>query len=87
MGKYTKLLTSILSGSSDKNIAFESLCRLLIRLGFEQRIKGDHFIFSREGVDEIINLQPLGNITKPYQVKQVRQIILKYKLGSLDVDE
>jgi len=45
MEKYTKLLTSILSGSSDKNIAFESLCRLLIRLGFEQRIKGDHFFF------------------------------------------
>jgi hypothetical protein len=87
MGKYTKLLTSILSGSSDKNIAFEDLCRLLLRLGFEQRIKGDHFIFSRAGVDEIINLQPLGKMTKPYQVKQVRQIILKYKLGSLDVDE
>ncbi len=87
MGKYTKLLTSILSGSSDKNIAFEDLCRLLLRLGFDQRIKGDHFIFSRVGVNEIINLQPLGNMTKPYQVKQVRQIILNYKLGSLDADE
>ncbi len=87
MGKYTKLLTSILSGSSDKNIAFEDLCRLLLRLGFDQRIKGDHFIFSRVGVNEIINLQPLGKMTKPYQVKQVRQIILNYKLGSLDADE
>ena len=87
MGKYTKLLTSILSGSSDKNIAFEDLCRLLLRLGFDQRIKGDHFIFSREGVDEIINLQPLGKMSKPYQVKQVRQIILKYNLGNVDVDE
>jgi hypothetical protein len=56
-------------------------------LGFEQRIKGDHFIFSREGVDEIINLQPLGKMSKPYQVKQVRQIILKYNLGNVDVDE
>ena len=51
MGKYTQLLTSILSGSSDKNIAFEDLCRLLLRLGFDQRIKGDHFIFSRVGVN------------------------------------
>ncbi len=34
-----------------------------------------------------INLQPLGKMTKPYQVKQVRQIILNYKLGSLDADE
>ncbi len=63
MGKYTKLLTSILSGSSDKNIAFESLCRLLIRLGFEQRIKGDHFIFSREGVD-VYQFTTLGKNVK-----------------------
>ncbi len=34
-----------------------------------------------------INLQPLGKMSKPYQVKQVRQIILKYNLGNLDVDE
>ena len=87
MGKYTKLLTLVLSGASDKNIAFEELCRLLIRLSFEQRVKGDHFIFSRDEVDEIINLQPIGKMAKPYQVKQVRQIILNYKLGSLDADE
>jgi hypothetical protein len=39
-------------------------------------------VFSREGIDEIINLQPLGSKAKVYPVKQVRQIILRYKLGA-----
>lgn len=54
---------------------------LLERLGFEQRIRGSHHIFAREGVAEILNLQPLGSKAKPYQVKQLRSVILKYKLG------
>jgi hypothetical protein len=50
-------------------------------LGFSVRIKGDHHIFYKEGIEEIINLQPLKNgKAKAYQVKQVRTIILKYKL-------
>ncbi len=49
--------------------------------GFSERIKGDHYIFFREGIEEIINLQPLKDgKAKPYQVKQTRSIILKYKL-------
>ena len=49
--------------------------------GFSERIKGDHHIFYREGIEEIINLQLLkGGKSKAYQVKQVRGIILKYKL-------
>lgn len=61
-----------------------TLCRLrtvLDRLGFQCRIKGDHFIYTKDGVEEIINIQPVGNKAKPYQVKQVRNIILKYQLG------
>jgi hypothetical protein len=50
-------------------------------LGFEERIRGDHHIYSKEGIEEIINLQPKGAKAKPYQVKQVRFMILKYKLG------
>ena len=50
-------------------------------MGFVVRIKGDHFIYTRNDVDEIINIQPKGNKAKPYQVKQVRNIILKYQLG------
>lgn len=86
MGKYTKLLASILSGSADGNITFSALCQLLLRLGFELRVKGSHHVFTREGVEEIINLQPKGSQAKPYQVKQVRVILLKYQLGENQID-
>lgn len=69
MGKHEKLLQKVLAGTSDKNINFEELCNLLIALGFGKRTKGGHHIFSREGVEEIINLQPIGNSAKAYQVK------------------
>lgn len=81
MGKHEKLLIQILSGTADQNIHFNELRTLLVHLGFNERIKGSHYIYNRDHVDEIINLQPKGNKAKPYQVKQVRNIIVKYKLG------
>ena len=81
MGKYEKLLVQILRGASDANISFESLCQLLRHLGFDERIRSSHHIFTRDGVEEILNLQPVGSKAKVYQVKQVRGIILKYRLG------
>ncbi len=82
-----KFLEAVLSGLSDKNMRFEDLRRLLHDLGFQGRIKGDHHIFHRQGVMEIINLQPLGDgKAKPYQVKQVRSIFLKYKLHKEEPD-
>jgi predicted RNA binding protein YcfA (HicA-like mRNA interferase family) len=81
MGKYEKLLQKILQGSSDANIPFDELCRLLERLGFSKRTSGGHHVFRRQGTGEKINLQPEGNKAKPYQVRQVRAVILKYKLG------
>ena len=76
-----KILEKVLSGLSDKNLRFSELAKLLSDFGFSQRIKGDHHIYFSEGVEEIINLQPLKDgKAKPYQVKQVRKIIIKYKL-------
>jgi hypothetical protein len=85
MGKLEKTLRSVLSGASDKNIGFSDLRSLLIRLGFEERIGGDHVIFTRPDVEEIMNLQPIGSKAKAYQVKQVRGVLTKYKLGDADV--
>ena len=75
-----KVLDKILKGTSDKNIKFQDLRKLLIMYGFSERIRGDHFIFSKEHIFELMNLQPLndGN-AKQYQVKQVRNLFLKYK--------
>ena len=75
-----KILQDVMCGVKDKNIKFVDLQKLLESLGFQCRIKGDHFIYYKSGVDEIINIQPDGNKAKPYQVKQVRNIILKYCL-------
>lgn len=83
MSQQEKVLLAVLSGTSDRNILFADLQNLLSHLKFQCRIKGDHFIYFREDVEEIINLQPLGGKAKPYQVKQVRQIILKYRLGGI----
>lgn len=81
MSKHEKLLDKILRGTADANIPFDGLCQLLRRLGFGSRVKGSHHIFHRDGIAEILNLQPRGANAKPYQVKQVRDLILKYKLA------
>lgn len=80
MATIEKLMQSIMSGTQDRNIKFADLQKILDVLGFQCRIKGDHFIYWKDGIDEIINIQPDGNKAKPYQVKQVRNIILKYRL-------
>jgi hypothetical protein len=81
MGKWNKLREKILLGNSDANIDFADLCHLLRRFGFSERTSGSHHIFSRTGVEEIINIQTKGRLTKSYQVAQVRDMILKYRLG------
>jgi hypothetical protein len=81
MGKYDKLLLQVLRGLSDTNIGFDELCGLLKQLGFEMRVRGSHHVFTLDGVREQINLQRDGAQAKPYQVKQVRAIITRYKLG------
>ena len=79
------ILKDILSALSDKNVKFSDLRKLILDLGFIERIKGSHHIFFKKGVVEIINLQPLKNRkAKAYQVKQVRNIIIKYKLHKED---
>lgn len=86
MGKCSKLREKILAGGADANIDFAGLCQLMVRLGFAERIKGSHRIFTGEGIIEVINLQPKGNKAKAYQVKQVRNIFVNYRLGESDVD-
>lgn len=76
-----RVLDRILSGLADRNMRFQELRGVLRSLGFDERIRGSHHIYTRAGVEEIVNLQPAdGGKAKPYQVKQVRQIVLKYRL-------
>ncbi|MDO8252369.1 MAG: type II toxin-antitoxin system HicA family toxin [Rhodoferax sp.] len=80
MSQLEKLLLRLLRGTSDTNIGFDELCGLLTHLGFTVRVRGSHHVFSKPDVVEQINLQRDGSNAKPYQVKQVRNIIVKYKL-------
>jgi hypothetical protein len=80
MTQHEKFLKRLMDGATDKDISFSELCAFLRRLGFEERIRGDHHIFIRESVEEILNLQPKKGLAKPYQVKQVRNLIRKYRL-------
>jgi hypothetical protein len=80
MGRFDNLIDKILKGRSDANIAFRDLCQLLRHLEFDERIRGSHHTFRKQGVEEKINIQRDGNKAKTYQVRQVRNVILKYNL-------
>ena len=85
---HEKTLFRVLRGTADAGIAFSDLRQLLTVLGFQEQIRGSHHIFTREGVPEILNLQPKGDKAKPYQLKQVRRVILAYKLAKVsDAEE
>ncbi|WP_232420173.1 type II toxin-antitoxin system HicA family toxin [Nitrosococcus watsonii] len=75
------MIEKILRGRSDASIGVEELRSLLKSLGFEERIRGSHHIYRRVDIEERLNLQHEGAKTKPYQVHQVRAVILKYRLG------
>ncbi|MFH1605012.1 MAG: type II toxin-antitoxin system HicA family toxin [Pseudomonadota bacterium] len=80
-GKTRESSRQCVAGTSDYNLKFADLRYVLEQLGFDERVKGDHFIFTKPDVTEIINLQPIGSKAKAYQVKQVRNLVLKYKLA------
>jgi hypothetical protein len=84
MSKISKIESLILSGRFDINFDFTDLCYLLDKFGLSKRIKGSHHIFTKDYIEEIINIQPVSSKAKAYQVKQVRNLILKYKLGVND---
>ena len=84
MSRHERLLQAILRGRSDTNIRFSDLRALMLRLGFEERVRGSHHLYNKDGMVEIVNLQSHGGHAKPYQVRQIRQLILKYRLGGND---
>jgi len=80
VGRHEKTLEQVLSGRSDANVRFEDLRSLLLALGFKERTRGSHHMFGKVGLEEQINLQREGAKAKPYQVKQVRAVIVRYNL-------
>ncbi|HLF25707.1 MAG TPA: type II toxin-antitoxin system HicA family toxin [Anaerolineae bacterium] len=85
MARSNKVLDKVARGTSDANIRFDDLRQLLRSLGFTERIRGSHHIFFKESIEEILNLQTQGANAKPYQVKQVRNVIETQVVQSLPV--
>ena len=81
MSKPAKTLAKILGGDSDANIRFEDACGLLGRLGFKLRVGGGHHIFTRAGIETLIDLQPRQGKCKPYQIRQVREVFIKFNIS------
>jgi virulence-associated protein VapD len=78
VGKVEKTVNRIVQGNSDANLRFKDVCSVLEHFGFSKRVRGDHHIFTHERVTEILNLQPRNGKAKPYQVKQVRNVLIEY---------
>lgn len=87
MGRHGKFLEQLLGGRADANVGFEAVCALLRRLGFQERTRGSHHVFRRAGVEELINLQRDGDKAKVYQVRQVRAVLVRYGLTTIEGDE
>ena len=75
-----KLLRKALA--SPVNIRFEEACALARAFGFHlSRVKGSHHIFVHSGVRELVNLQDVHGKAKPYQVRQLLQLVERYNLS------
>lgn len=74
-----KTLETIKRGGA--NIAFRDFQRLIEKLGFRlNRISGSHHIYIHPRVSRPMNVQSVGKDAKPYQVRQLRDIIEEFGL-------
>lgn len=80
MNRHQRLLNRILDGSHLANIHFDDVRSLLARLGFRERIRGSHYVYTKAGIEDQVNLQPGGSDAKPYQLRQLRNVLVKHNL-------
>lgn len=71
----------MLSGSADYSIRFGDIQSLLLSLGFElRRVRGSHYLYYHAATGAFMNIQKDGAKAKGYEVRQLRELILKYGL-------
>ena len=81
-----KLLAKALASS--KNLRFSEAVALAKAFGYRlSRIKGSHHIFVHPRIKELINLQDVVGKAKPYQVRQLLDIVERYNLTLETGDE
>ena len=80
MARSEKVLRQVLEGRGA--VAFRDLERLLVALGFRlARTSGSHRIYVHPKVPRPLSVQPAGKDAKPYQVRQLRDMIEEFGLS------
>ncbi len=79
MAKLKRVLDTIPTGKG--TITFRDFERALTALGFRlDRTAGSHRIYLHPRVSRPISVQPLGKDAKPYQIRQLRDMIREFEL-------
>jgi len=66
---------------SPASLRFEEMVRLVEAFGFRRaRQRGSHHIFVHPNVRELVNIQDVNGMAKPYQVRQFLKLVERYNL-------
>jgi hypothetical protein len=77
-----EILLSRLMAGRVVNVAFRDAQRLLEALEFEEiRVKSSHHVYARRGIAEQLNLQDRRGQAKPYQLRQLVDLVRRYDLS------
>ncbi len=83
MAKQDTTIEKVMSGRG--RVKFRDFQRLLVKLGFHlDRIRGSHHIYTHPRVTRALSIQPVGNEAKPFQVRQLRDMISEFGLSFED---
>ena len=67
--------------NSQKNVRYSDFVALIEAFGFEyDRTKGSHTMYKHMGVPKIMNIQDDKGQAKPYQIRQLLDMVKNYNL-------
>ncbi len=69
-----------LDGTADASVRFDDLVRVLERVGFQVRQRGDRPIFWHDELEEILSFEPRLGMARPYQVQLIRDLFVRHRL-------
>ena len=74
--------------NSPQSLRFAEAVKLAQSFGFRlDRVSGSHHIMKRAGIPELVNLQNVKGMAKPYQVRQLMKLVEKHNLPLADRSE
>ena len=67
--------------ASPANVRFGEMVKLVeaVRFGLS-RVSGSHHIFVHPDIKELVNIQDVNGMAKPYQVRQFLKLVERYNL-------